>query len=106
MYDCLFSNNISRSPDYGGVILLQIKRDARTKLKSLDFIQDQQVFVLCEVSSMHNTWPRQDTLDFVTSKGSENSPSFCTRAHVKLPHHCYESGWTAKLGHDFPVHHD
>ena len=23
-------------------------------------------------------------------------------AAMKLPHHCYESGWTAKHGHDFP----
>ena len=26
----------------------------------------------------------------------------CLHAIMKLPHHSYESGWTAKLGHDFP----
>ena len=26
----------------------------------------------------------------------------CLHVILKLPHHCYESGWTAKLGHDFP----
>ena len=24
----------------------------------------------------------------------------CLHSRMNLPHHCYESGWTAKLGHD------
>ena len=27
----------------------------------------------------------------------------CLHAIMELPHHCYESGWTAKLGNDFQI---
>ena len=38
---------------------------------------------------------------FDTGNSSENFPSFWIHAIMKLPHHGYELGWTAKLYHHF-----